>query len=146
MQILLLIIGAVLGESVYDAAKIARDLVHGVGVVGELATIMQSNSHGVAGVPYTSLQMVWDCDNEPGYPMVGLVSWGTHAKNVQTNANASIQIRHPSLYPTVDNPANRPGFLNNPRFTIFGKFNPSKAIRTTSEARKDIRSYGMPTI
>lgn len=62
------------------AAMNAKRLLK-LGSMADLTTIMAAKS--LAGLPYTSLQITWaSCRNE-SLPMLALVTWGTHAKNLK---------------------------------------------------------------
>ncbi|KAI8903335.1 pyridoxamine 5'-phosphate oxidase-domain-containing protein [Gorgonomyces haynaldii] len=95
-------------ESHKEAASLARRMV-AESKFGFLGTQMDRTPFG----PYTSLELFSDDCESSGHPLVHLVSWGTHGRNLKSNTSAS-------LFVMQDLSDSGRGIMDHSRFTLFG--------------------------
>ncbi|KNC96756.1 uncharacterized protein SPPG_07963 [Spizellomyces punctatus DAOM BR117] len=100
-----------------QAAPLARQLVS-LSKIGELATVMAPGVRaGRKHYPFSTPEYVSDECPSSGSPLLYLVTWGTHARNVRASPHASVSFRHPNF--TLTPPDSR-GELDEARVSLLG--------------------------
>ncbi|KAJ3180340.1 hypothetical protein HDU85_004045 [Gaertneriomyces sp. JEL0708] len=115
-----------------EAAPLAREIVRTV-QVAELATKMGEGVHkGIDGFPFSTPEYVTDDCPSSGQPLLYLVTWGTHARNVRAEAAASVSFRHPNF---TRLPPDSRGPLDEARVSLIGQLRKIEDEDEVSKAR-----------
>ncbi|KAJ3056419.1 hypothetical protein HK097_007032 [Rhizophlyctis rosea] len=100
-----------------EAAPLARALVKTAGIA-ELSTLAdESVVAGLGGFPFSTPEYITDSCPPSGEPLVYLVVWGTHARNLNILPHASLSIRSTNF--TNPPPTSRSP-LDEARVTLIG--------------------------
>ena len=86
------LVSSLADQSRSQAALNARSILAST-TLGELATIMSISTTNINQFPYCSVQYVVEDCEEKGVPLLALVGWGTHSRNLDRNSNSSIFVR-----------------------------------------------------
>ncbi|KAJ3048416.1 hypothetical protein HK102_012698, partial [Quaeritorhiza haematococci] len=101
-----------------EAAVAARQLVRRTGI-GELSTVMAPGSRGgTDGYPFSSVEYYADTCPSTGQPIIALVSWGIHARNLRVDPNVTVSVRDLSWY---ERPYPSRGVMDRWRVMLMGK-------------------------
>ncbi|KAJ3033000.1 hypothetical protein HDV00_006862 [Rhizophlyctis rosea] len=116
-----------------EAAPLARALVES-SKIAEVATIAdESVVPGVGGFPFSTPEYITDGCPSTGEPLVYLVSWGTHARNLAKNPSASFSFRSQNF--TLPPPDSRTP-LDEARMTLIGPLHRLSDATEIEAARK----------